>query len=340
MNPLAARLAERIASTGPLSYASFVDAALYDEHDGFYATVGRAGRRGDFLTSAEVGPLFGTVIARALDTWWIELGRPSAYRVVECGAGPGTLARAVLAQRDTMACADALQYVTIERSSAQRAFHPADVEARAVLADDVFTGIIVANELLDNLPFDLVEARDGQWHDVHVDHRGGAFVETLGPPAVGVTRTAPGDGARMPRQTAVTQFVHVALERLVHGRLVAIDYTADTNAFITRPWRDWVRTYRQHQRGGNPLDDPGTQDLTCDVALDVLDPAPTEVSFQADFLRAHGIDALVDEGRAAWRDGAHQGGLAALRGRSRVREAEALCDPKGLGGFSVMQWVC
>lgn len=339
MNDLEARLAEQIALTGPLSYAAFVDAALYDEHDGFYATVGRAGRRGDFLTSPEVGPLFGAVIARALDTWWVELGRPSEYRVVECGAGPGTLARAVIAQRDSMACANALRYVTIERSAAQRALHPADVEARAAFDDAAFTGIIVANELLDNLPFDLVEVRDGQWRDVLVDRRDGAFVEVLGSLAIGVTQPAPGDGARLPRQTVAAQFVLDALARLAHGRLVAIDYTADTNAIIARPWRDWMRTYRQHQRGGDPLDEPGTQDITCEVALDALDPAPTEVSSQAEFLRTHGIDALVDEGRTAWRDGAHQGGLAALRGRSRVREAEALCDPRGLGGFSVMQWV-
>ena len=68
--------------------------------------------------------------------------------------------------------------------------------------------------------------------------------------------------------------------------------------------------------------------------------APTfEVRTQAAFLGAHGIDELVDEGRAAWQAGAGIGDLAALRGRSRVREAEALCAPDGLGGFTVMHWV-
>ena len=57
---------------------------------------GPAGRRGDFLTSPEVGPLFGAVLARALDAWWDELGRPDPFMVVEAGAGPGTLARSVL----------------------------------------------------------------------------------------------------------------------------------------------------------------------------------------------------------------------------------------------------
>ena len=75
---------------------------------------GRAGRRGDFITSAEVGPLFGAVVARALDAWWDELGSPDPFVVVDAGAGVGTLARAVLAAGP--ACAAALRYVLVERS--------------------------------------------------------------------------------------------------------------------------------------------------------------------------------------------------------------------------------
>ena len=97
MSGLASRLADRIARHGPLSYEAFIEAALYDEMDGFFASGGVAGRGGDFLTSPEVGPLFGAVLARALDLWWDELGRPDPYVVVDAGAGPATLARSVLA---------------------------------------------------------------------------------------------------------------------------------------------------------------------------------------------------------------------------------------------------
>ena len=57
---------------------------------------GSAGRRGDFITSPEVGPLFGVVIARYLDAEWERIGRPDPFTVVDVGAGPGTLARSVL----------------------------------------------------------------------------------------------------------------------------------------------------------------------------------------------------------------------------------------------------
>ena len=66
------------ADGGAIRFDEFVNLALYGDR-GFYTRSdhpGHAGRRGDFITSPEVGPLFGTVMARALDSWWHELGRP------------------------------------------------------------------------------------------------------------------------------------------------------------------------------------------------------------------------------------------------------------------------
>src|SRR5690348_8235326 len=85
-------LAARIREHGPLRFGEFVEAALYDPTFGFFTRGSGAGRRRDFLTSPEVGPLFGAVLARALDTWWDELGCPDPFVFVDCGAGEGTLA--------------------------------------------------------------------------------------------------------------------------------------------------------------------------------------------------------------------------------------------------------
>ncbi|GIT75668.1 MAG: hypothetical protein Ct9H300mP31_01990 [Acidimicrobiaceae bacterium] len=82
----------------------------------FYASGGAAGRRGDFLTSPEVGPLFGAVVARWLDNRWEAMGRPTDFTVVEAAAGVGTLARSI---RDAQpACLATGQYVMVERSAA------------------------------------------------------------------------------------------------------------------------------------------------------------------------------------------------------------------------------
>ena len=101
--------------------------SLYGEN-GFYSVAGRAGRRGDFITSPEVGQLYGTVLARSLDEWWGELGEPEEFTVVDVGAGPGTLARSIIAAAPR--CSNALRYVAVEVSAAQREMQPSDVDDR------------------------------------------------------------------------------------------------------------------------------------------------------------------------------------------------------------------
>jgi SAM-dependent MidA family methyltransferase len=205
------------------------------------------------------------------------------------------------------------------------------------------TGVVLANELLDNLPFGLL-VHDGGWRDAYVGHEPGrGFVEVLLPAQdvpPGLPATAP-LGARVPVQRAAARWLAASLEQLDAGRVVVIDYTSVTAAMAMQPWRQWLRTYRGHERGPHYLRDVGEQDITADVALDQLARLrePDTVRTQAQFLARWGIAELVDEGRRVWAERAHLGDLEALRARSRVREAEALTDPTGLGNFTVAEWV-
>jgi len=81
--PLAERIAARIRREGPISFADYMALALYDEDDGFFATGGGAGRAGrDFVTSPEVGTLFGVLVARHIDRAWHQLDEPDPFVVV------------------------------------------------------------------------------------------------------------------------------------------------------------------------------------------------------------------------------------------------------------------
>ena len=369
MTAVAEIVTERARRLGPIPFDEVVDLALYHPEHGFYCSGGAAGRSGDFLTSPEVGPLFGHVLANALDHWWHELAEPDPYVVVEAGAGAGTLARHVL---DTgPACATALRYVLVERSErlrdaqhtrlpmepARQVLGPAVVTdpdegphpqagigplvtSLAELPQRSFTGVVVANELLDNLPFDLLEKDSWGWAEVRVDNElREALVPAAADLALHAERLAPDarPGARVPLQRTAAAWLRGALAVLDRGRIVAFDYASTTPGLARRPWTEWVRTYRSHGPGGHPLDHLGEQDITCEVAVDQL-PSPDSVTRQADFLRAHGIDGLVDAARAGWQERAHIGDLQALRQRSRVNEGAALTDPAGLGAFKVLEW--
>lgn len=400
-------LADRIARFGSIRFDELVEAALYDAADGFFASLGeggrgRAGRAGsDFITSAEVGPLFGAVLARWIDARWEELDRPDPFVVVEAGAGRGALAISILAASPV--CTPALRYVLVERSAALRAqqaehlalSHPAEVLgpdgdgdadggvsspaagtgplvcALPDLPAQPVSGVVLANELLDNVPFRLFERVESleadelggsrrlrrpippssgsapRWAEVRVTVDAGRFVELLVPAdddlAGRLDSLAPDarPGERVPWQADAGEWLRRALGVLRRGSVLVFDYTSATTAQLAaRPVDEWVRTYRGHERGTAPLEGPGTQDITVEVAVDQLATvaAPDEQHRQDEWLRRWGIEGMVAEGRRIWSERAGVGDLAALRARSRAVEAEALCDPTGLGAFGVLEW--
>ena len=350
-----------------MSFAQYMDIALYDESLGFYATIGRAGRRGDFLTSPEVGPLFGALLARRLDEEWFALGSPETFVVVEFGAGPGTLARSIAFASPE--CGSALRYLMVERSAEQRALHAehlngwvGDLDAGGVdsfvrghnlgpqfassaIAPNGITGVILANELLDNLAFDIVR-HDGAGNferlDVHHAEDGLEFVvaPTEVPASLAPVLASAAVGEWMPLQEDAVRWLMAAMDRLERGVVIAIDYGASTAEIAARPNMGWLRTFVGQERGGHPLDTPGSCDITSDVAVDQLGAAiaPTVIATQRQVLKRLGIDQLVEEGRKIWTEKASAPDVAALRARSRIGEAESLLQSGGLGDFLFLEW--
>ena len=350
-----------------MSFAQYMDIALYDESIGFYATTGRAGRRGDFLTSPEVGPLFGALLARRLDEEWFALGSPETFVVVEFGAGPGTLARSIAFASPE--CGSALRYLMVERSAEQRALHAAhldgwmdDLDAAGVdsfvrnlnpgpqyasssTAPDGFTGVVLANELLDNLAFDIVR-HDGERNferlDVHHAGDGLEFVvaPTEVPASLAPVLASASVGEWMPLQQQAVHWLMSSIDRLERGVVIAIDYGAPTAEIAARPEMGWLRTFVGQERGGHPLDAPGSCDITTDVAVDQLGAVvePTLMATQRQVLERLGINQLVEEGRQVWAEKASAPDVAALRARSRIGEAESLLQSGGLGEFLFLEW--
>ena len=203
-------------------------------------------------------------------------------------------------------------------------------------------GVVVANELLDNLPFDVVERTEGGWAELRVAvASGGGFELVAVDAAPGLVAGLPevAVGCRVPVPGRARRWVSEARGLLSAGRVVALDYGADTVELADRGGMGWLRVHGA-DGSGSWLERPGHCDITADVAFDQAQADHRAVvCSQADFLRAHGIDDLVAEGWDRWRERASVGDLEALAARSRVTEAAALLDPAGMGGFTVMEWV-
>jgi SAM-dependent MidA family methyltransferase len=378
-----------IRREGPIPFDRFVEIALYEPSAGFFATGRGAGRAGrDFVTSPEVGPLFGACVARALDREWQAQGAPDPFLVNETGAGRGRHAREIL--RAQPACAPALHYVLVERSAtlqeeqrdaldlepADEALGPfgkaAHEDAPVPVAGNgpVFvalgelpaleiSGVVLANELLDNLPFGIAHYDGARWQEVRVALRApghgalrdDALREVLVPAdesdAHALSEITAGlevaAGARLPIPRGIDEWFEACARVLRNGVILAIDYVDDARGVLERGPDSWLRTYRAHERGGAPLDAPGDQDLTADIVREQVVRTARASGFtladdrsQAEWLRDLDIEGLVNEGRETWEARAQLGDLEALAGRSRATEAAALTDPGGLGAHRVL----
>ncbi len=301
MTSLRERLVARIRRDGSLTFAQYMEAALFDAEAGFYTRGPGIGRGGHFATSAEAHPAFAEAIIAEASATWQQLGRPAGFRVTEAGPGSGGLALRVSAGLEQRGVEHEL--VLIERSSGLREQQGALLAGRSVRwvehpsELDPAPGLLYANELLDALPVRLL-----QWpHEVLVAaDEAGRLVEELRPaaPALRTLLTSslatPRHGGRYAVCPALEPLVSSCASSVELGRLLLIDY-GGTGAQVHDGRRPPVRTYIGGQPGGDPLAAPGTQDLTADVDFGALSAAAALLGLrvvtlktQAAWLGGHG----------------------------------------------------
>lgn len=343
---LVERIAGEIAVEGPMRFDRFMEIALYDAEGGFFAAGPlRSDRLGDFLTSPEVSPWFGRTLGRFVAAERERVGEP--FHVLDCGAGSGSLLRPLLE------VVPGVTAYAVERSAAARERLAAVPGVATVDALDAipgpFPGVVVANELVDNLPTPVAVRRGRGWMEVAVtighDHLESVEVECRPEVAEWADRHAGSvpEGARVEVQSAAGQWITDALGLLDSGAVVVIDYGDDTAGLASRRAEGTMRTYRSHHLGPDPLLGPGTTDITVDVDFSALAAAATAagaettVVTQADFLEAWGLRGVLTDLRQSELDAARRGDTGErLRLRSDLTGAETLLHPRGLGDFRVL----
>ena len=285
---------DRIRDAGPITAAEFMRVALYEPSLGYYARrPQRSGRAGDFYTSVDVGPLFGSLLAVQIDQMWRLMGSPRPVTIVEAGAGNGRLARDILDELSSTApdLYEALQLELVERSEAARATQAeilgphADRLVRA--GDDLaasMTGILYCNELLDAMPTHVVVMTAEGLHEVHVAEEGGRLVERLATPSTPELtrylerldiRLQPGWRAEI--NLDAVDWLRDAMHRLQRGFAIVVDYGHEARRLYSEAHASGtLATFHRHTKDAGPsaagpradagwLATPGEQDLTAHV---------------------------------------------------------------------------
>ncbi len=336
------RIAQMINDGGPMPFERFMEIALYDDEGFFGGETLRSEKSGDFLTSPEVSRLFGETLGAYVDAECGRVGEP--FQVVEVGAGSGSLLRPLLDTVD-------VDVVAVEASPAARRALAEKVPKASIREHlpDSIRGVVIANELIDNLPMAIAQRVAGRWRErwVGLDGNDLTFIDADPRPEVlaWLDQFAGDvdDGGWVEVQMAARSWLLYVLRALQAGSVLIIDYGDTAEGLIPRRRDGTLRTYRAHHLGPHPLDEPGDTDITADVNFSALiataEEFGAEVEFyrQDDFLAGRGLRDRLSEFRKAELDAARSGDeMERLRLRTLKTEAETLLHPRGLGDFRVL----
>ena len=361
MNALAEIIRSRIERDGIISFARFMELALYHPRHGYYETTASfIGKTGDFFTSVSVSALFGELLAFQFARW-MEADQQAtprtsaAFQLVEAGAHDGHLAADILTwlQQHRPALFNVLDYWIVEPSERRRArqeekldeFAPrvrwlSEMSGPHTNSESAkVRGIIFANELLDAMPLHRLgwDASNHAWFEWGIGVEGNGFVwrrmplsseaESMAPQlSVELGAVLP-DGFITEVCPLANRWWRNAARWLRRGRLLAIDYgLTEEELFVPHRAQGTLRAYSRHHLANDLLAQPGKQDLTAHVNFSALQKIGERMGLKTEDLSTQS-QFLVPIFALAQKGDAEPGELTP----ERARQFQTLTHPEHLG---------
>ncbi len=347
LTPAHRSIADEIRANGPITFARFMEIALYGEH-GYYTSHVTAGT--DYATSPQMHPAFGTLIAGYLYKAWQALKQPDPFQVIELGAGDGTLSKDIQETISTNASDNFKQSLN---------YHPLDIRPRGTarpineLSEPTpITGCIVSNELLDAFPTHIFTIRNHEVLELYVDtdqNNNLLFIQDQPstdeiPNRIANLASVLPEGYRGEVNLNIQVWANQIKSLLQTGYVLTIDYGHDRETlYHPARYEGSLRCYRNHVLSQNPFRHIGQQDITAHVDFTEIDAALTRAGIdpmappltQRDFLFDLGIGEYSRHLRRSTVSSNQEEYSRLLA--PELRALNSLIDTRGLGNFRVAQ---
>lgn len=322
-----------IQETGPLTFARFMELALYDEEHGYYTTgggratsatspIGRA--EGDFFTAPSLSPILAKCLVRQLAEIDERLGHPPVFHLVEMGPGDGTLLRDLLQEcREQQASLlHRLACILVERSPVFRrrqqdtlaAWQEQGVAIRWVddlqsIPNGSLTGTLLSNELVDAFPVHRVRMEEDGLRELYVTSRDHALQERWGEPSTPELASFLSDldvelpvGFTTEINLEAVKWIKQVAGVLDRGVVITIDYGHTTRDYFASERKNGtLMGYYRHTVTTDPFTRVGEQDLTAHVNFsslartgELVGLTTTGFTNLQHFLMSLGIEELVE----------------------------------------------
>jgi SAM-dependent MidA family methyltransferase len=306
LNRLQDIIKARIAERGRITFAEFMDMALYYPELGYYTSArARVGADGDFYTSPATHPAFAALIAVQLEQMWQLLDHPPGFAVVEMGAGKGLLAQDILDYLAELSppLARSINYITMERDSVSV------VRGGGATPPTHVTGCILSNELLDALPTHLVTVRDGRIQEIYITLENDGFSEVIDEPSTPQLEAQLSqeniilpEGYRTEVNLKIARWAEDVANLLDQGFVITIDYGYPaSDLYGPKRGEGTLMTYYRHTCTSDPYIRLGQQDITTHVDFTAVilhgernGLKLVSLASQRQFLLNLGLDAFLE----------------------------------------------
>ncbi|MBI3609806.1 MAG: SAM-dependent methyltransferase [Nitrospirae bacterium] len=314
------KIREEIRQKGRMTFARFMETALYDPVDGYYIAAGdRIGLGGDYYTSPDVHPLFGRLLAKQIIQIETILPRRRPFTILEMGAGKGLLCRDILAGLKAHAPDDfkRFRYSVIERSPAMVAKQK-ELLSSSGLAESVrwFSGLgeaaaegplfgcVLSNEFVDALPVHRVVGTKKGLCEIYLDLNDDRFVESVNEASTPELaayfdglKIHLAEGLRAEVNLEAARWIREVGQALDQGFMITIDYGHPASElFAPHRKSGSLLCYYRHTVNEDPYSRVGEQDITAHVDFTRLAQTGAEAGLsvtgftnQLNFLMSLGI---------------------------------------------------
>src|SRR3990172_5995687 len=306
---LISEIKKQIEKKGRITFAEFMDIALYWPGKGYYTSENvRWGKDGDYLTSIDVSPVFGRLLAHQINEMWQNLGSPPQFSIIEVGAGREELSFHI---RDTIKKLFPEFYKAVDFQLVDvNPIHIQKLEERTSFHSSIedikpgITGCIISNELIDAFPVHRVVEMDGRLKEIYVGYDDAGFMDIRGELSsdglndylekIGIKLE---QGQKAEINLKALDWIKSIGALLERGFVITIDYGLPARELFRHNRNGNLLCYYMHTMNNNPFHQIGYQDITAKVDFTSLaatgrDAGLEVTGFTTQFYFFMGIGAL------------------------------------------------
>jgi len=336
----------KIQNEGKMTFADFMDIALYNSNYGYYNRKNRVGASEDYYTSPIVHPAFGSIICTQLFSMWSALKKPSPFYLIEIGANNGRLILDILkfAKLIDEKFFNDLECIIIDRSKILET-HSSPENYHTIISDTIpcknISGCILSNEFFDALPVHKFQIKNkiiteiyltiqnNELKEINVPLEHNSLYETI-------TEIYPESLVNYIGEINIftKQIIQNFSNTLNNGFVITIDYGNTTENLVKKYKNSSIQTYSTHTKGTNPYTKIGGQDITSDVNFSHLMVAGKSYGFnpiyyanQSKFLKTNGINYWINQLNKESDNNTKTKNFAAIYD---------LLNPNGLGNLKIL----